>query len=104
VNAAETKFFEIRDSMTMIPAIGVLLNGSCGPLARRAGYGEIDCVLLTYLVGQRHANHDPYAWGDRTMKVAHDYIARHWGKLASGAVVDVEYILGETRKPKESEQ
>lgn len=99
----ETKLFEIRDSMTMIPAVGVLVNGDSGPLARRAGYGDVDCVLLTYLVGQRPANYDPYAWGDRTMTVAHDYIARHWSKLASGAVVDVEHILGESRTAKRSE-
>lgn len=103
MNAPHTKLFEIRDSRTLIPAIGTLLSGHNGPLARRAGYGGSPCVLLTYMSGGRQANYDCYAWGDRTMTVAHDYITRHWGDLESGAVVDVEFILGQTIKPKEAE-
>lgn len=98
----ETKQFEIRDSMTMIPAIGIKLNGESGPLARRCGYGTVDCVLLTFMGGGRKAHYGPYDWCDRTMTAAH-YISRHWNALQSGAVVDVEYILGESIAPKQSE-
>lgn len=50
------------------------------------------------------AHYDPYDWGDRTWQVAHDYIARHWDELVDGAVVDVEYVLGETAEPKHPER
>ena len=51
------------------------------------------------------ANYDPYNWTKcgRTMNVAHRHIEANWDKLASGDVVDVEFILGETSAPKESE-
>ena len=47
--------------------------------------------------------YDAYDWRDRTMQVAHDYIEKNWGDLVDGAVVDVQFILGETAAPKVSE-
>lgn len=99
----DTKLFEIRDCMTLIPAIAIRVSGEDGPLARRAGYGINACVLLTYLTGGRKAEHDPYAWGDRTMTVAHIYMERFWHNLFDGQVIDVEHLLGETLAPKASE-
>jgi len=106
----KTKLFEIRDRATFIPAIAVKIGGyqpeNTEPeryLARRAGYGE-PCVLLTFLIGSRKAEYDPYAWGDRTMKVAHHYIEEHFDELESGAVIDVEWCLGERPTPKVSER
>ncbi len=47
---------------------------------------------------------DPFEWGDnRTRLFAHKYIAEHFDELPSGAVVDVEFILGESAAPKLSE-
>lgn len=99
----QTKLFEIRDSATLIPAVGILLSRRDGPLVQRAGYGDEPCVLLTYLIGGRNAECDPYAWIGRTMPVAHRYISEHWQELESGAVVDVEFILGMSLYPKKSE-
>jgi len=38
------------------------------------------------------------------MLKAHEYIEKCFDELESGAVVDVEYILGETNKMKQSER
>jgi hypothetical protein len=37
------------------------------------------------------------------MQAAHQWIEGHFHKLESGAVVDVEFILGETTEPKPGE-
>jgi len=77
-------------------------------LLLRAGFDSITaCVILVHLncAGiNRNATYDPYAWGDRTFFVAHQYIERNWGSLESGEVLDVEYILGESKTPKVSER
>lgn len=97
---------EIRDRNTFIPALAVVLTWANGPqkyLIERAGYyGGGICVMLSHLSdGPMH--HDPYAWGDRTYFVAHRYIIDNWARIKDGDVIDVEYILGETEKPKASE-
>ena len=48
---------------------------------------------------------DPFEWGlnPRTMHVAHKHIVENFDYLESGSVVDVEFILRETKHPKESE-
>jgi hypothetical protein len=101
------KFIEIRDRSTFIPAVAVdcSLSGNsyADYLLRRAGYGTNRCVMLTRLSGG-HANYDPYGWDNRTMKVAHNYIADHWDEIADAEVIDVEHILGETAEPKVSER
>jgi len=38
------------------------------------------------------------------MTVAHAYIEKNFHNLNSGDVIDVEFILGETDKPKTSER
>lgn len=103
-----TKTFEIRDSHTFIAAMAIKLdadNERDSYLLRRAGYGDPtdQYVLLTKLDGGI-TNYDPYGWGNRTMANAHVYIQREFDSLETGAVIDVEYILGETAQPKESEQ
>ena len=79
-------------------------------LLRRAGYGfEEPCsVMLCRMDANglaRCASYDPYSWGQcGTMPTAHKYIVDYWGELRSGAVIDVEFIAGETKSPKVSEQ
>jgi hypothetical protein len=107
------KTFEIRDKGTFIPALAIQLEPGCEAdcyLLSRAGFGEHAAVQREYVLlakidgGSGKAICDPYDWGAaRTMCVAHDYIIRHWSELASGALVDVEFILGETKSPKLSE-
>lgn len=100
-----TKFLEIRDRATTIPAMAIELKGSDSPIAYRAGYGIEGSILLINL-GRVAVEYDPYEWDlryGRTMRPAHLYIQEHWNELTNGSVVDVEYILGETATPKEAE-
>jgi hypothetical protein len=74
---------------------------------RRCGYpcDGTPNVILTRLDGNgRGAFNDPYDWCDRTWTAAHRWIIEHWAELKDGDVVDVEFILGETTTPKESER
>lgn len=105
----KAKVFEIRDSMTFIPALAVKIERDRAEgeaeayLLGRAGHGE--AVQLTHL--QTGASQlDLYEWGQnpRTMFVAHQYIEQHFDELEHGAVVDVEFILGIRSSPKESER
>jgi hypothetical protein len=61
-------------------------------------------VLLCRLDGTGPVRCCPREWGDRTYQIAHQYIVENWSVLESGAVVDVEHILGETDEPKVSER
>ena len=102
----KTVIIEIRDRATFIPALAIEMRGT-HPAAKqllwRAGYApDVRYVMLVKVDGGM-ARYDPYDWGDRTMKTAHAWIVEHWESLSDGAVVDVEYILGETSEPKESE-
>jgi hypothetical protein len=123
-----TKAFEIRDRGTFIPVIAIKMvpaaNWPAGTreeesiserveeteryLLRRAGYGfDEPCVMLVRMDanGQvRQASYDPYGWGERTFPVAHNYIIDHFDELESGAVIDVEFLLGESKEPKQSER
>jgi hypothetical protein len=107
----ETKLFELRDAATFIPVVAMRMDPAGKPeperyLLRRAGYGYgTDIVLFTRVEGGDKAEHDCYSWaGRRTFAVAHQYIQLHWGELESGAVVDVEFLLGLRATPKLSER
>jgi molybdenum-dependent DNA-binding transcriptional regulator ModE len=75
----------------------------------RAGYGKNAAdqkkyVLLARIDGTGSLMYDSRKWADsRTYGVAHTYIENNWDDLDNGAVIDVEYILGETTHCKESE-
>lgn len=118
----EVKILEIRDRATMIAALCVDMNpgnnlpGTETPegifltelwYLRKYGYagdGRPN-IGITHLAanGTKFTN-DPYEWGGRTWPVAHNYIIEHWDELQTGDVIDVEFILGETDKPKVSER
>jgi len=116
----EAKLFEIRDSATFIPILAVRLTPAGEEeayLLARAGYGfDADyqgpstlgpyVILCRIVGGQLEARHTPNEWGPstRTLSEAHHYIANNWDDLASGVVIDVEFILGETSEPKVSER
>lgn len=117
----QAKTFEVRDAMTFIPCVGILcdpdtlrgpdgmlpLTLADGYLLGRAGYHETRCVIFTRLDGHDSniAPYDPVDWGhNRTMRIAHEYVLDCWDELESGAVVDVEYIMGVRDEPKESER
>lgn len=106
------KLFEVRDSATFLPVIAI----KCDPaneaeryLLARTGYGMIaedqgEYVLMTALHGGDPLRYDAYAWGNnRTRAVTHAHIQKHFNELESGAVIDVQFLLGETKAPKVSE-
>jgi hypothetical protein len=109
----QIKMFEIRDSMTFIPAIGIAMNEPTTEadryLLRRSGYAlesipNGGCVLFGRAVGGEF-RYDPYDWptNPRTMRVAHQIVVEQWESLSSGDVLCIEYYLGERQMPKVSE-
>jgi len=104
----DIKLLEIRDKATFMPMFAFTTASDLSEqnyLLRRAGFSpDSDLVMFGYLEGNSKAEYDPYSWGDRTKKVAHDYIQNNWHKIKNGDVIDVEFILGETEKPKTSER
>lgn len=96
-----SKLLEIRDRATFISALAIRVSGDDGYLMRRAGFNA-PMIYLIALATER-ACYDPYNWGNRTMRTAHHHIEVMWDTLKDGDVVDVEFVLGETRTPKESE-
>ena len=97
-----SKLLEIRDRGTFIAALAIQVSGDDGYLMRRAGF-QSPMVYLIALATER-ACYDPYNWGNRTMANAHRHIEQEFDSLKDGDVVDVEFILGETTAPKQSEQ
>lgn len=98
-----TKLLEVRDRATFIPVMATRISRDDGYLARRAGFGEHPMIILTKLT-DIDSEYDAYAWGNRTMTVAHNYIDAHFDDLKDGAVVDVEFILGESTSVAVSEE
>lgn len=101
----ETKPIEIRDRGTFIPALAARVSPADGFLIARAGFVE-PAVILIHLQSM-DCHYDPFGWpasAGRTMREAHKHIEQRWDEIAPGAVVDVEYILGETEEPKVSER
>ena len=106
-----TKTFEIRDRGTCIQALAIQLEPSDdrdGYLLERAGYGSTPADQREYIILLRlydgSGSHDPYSHGHgRTMGLAHLHILDHFDELENGAVIDVEFIQGETTAPKRSE-
>jgi hypothetical protein len=114
-----TKAFELRDRGTFIPVIAIKMVPSAHTpdqpvaeafLLRRAGFGFDDpCIVLCRMECSgvdRNATYDAFSWGvnPRTFHVAHLHLMENFDALESGAVIDVEFILGETEQPKISER
>lgn len=101
------KILELRDRNTFIPVLAVSMRSNATReqdyLLMRAGYTEGGGILLTRVDGDR-AYCDPYDWGDRTFQTAHLWLEKHFGEVRDGDVIDVEFILGETKEPKISER
>lgn len=108
MSAIEAKLIEIRDRMTFIPALATRLVDEGADetyLMRRAGYGGDTMTVLEHLNTGR-AEHNPHYWGEvsRTMAAAHLELQEYWDKYQSGSVLDVEFVLGESKMPKQSER
>ena len=109
----QAKVFELRDDMTFIPIIAFRLepaNLEEGYLLHRAGYGrdprqyiimmkingggKLDCATNPFDMGQ---------YVDMWYPV-HQYLQEHFDELEPGAVIDAEYLRGESEAPKRSER
>src|SRR6187455_963060 len=106
----EIKILEIRDIATFIPLLCVNLgradNGKQRYYMRRVGYplnGRPNIAVCRLSCNNDKITSDPYQHDSRTYRVAHDYIIKHWVSLVDGDVIDVEFILGETKTKKKSE-
>jgi hypothetical protein len=104
----EVKVFEVRDNATRITAL--CFHGDPMHL-REQTHWLMGCVgwhetPFTYMLlpGDDRIQYEPDRWGGRTLPVAHRHIQEHWVDLATGDVVDVRTILGETDKPAESDR
>lgn len=109
---ATVKIFEVRDKGTCLPVVAIRLTADDpqeAKLAQRCGYGDAEVqpeyVLVAPLAGGAPLHYDVYARLEptRTLRTAHDYIIRHFAELRPGAVVDVQWILGEIPAPRESD-
>jgi len=111
----QVKLFEVRDRATLIPCFGVLLGRDGDEpmpvaekfLLRRAGFGYSGAHVLFGRLEGGECQYDAYGWGGdhgRTIAQAHRYVSEHWDELESGAVVDVEHVLGETAEAKRTER
>jgi hypothetical protein len=109
------KLLELRDEGTFIPLLAIDMNPAGTEseaqryLLRRCGYpcdGRPNVAITHLRCGGDPCTNDPYHWGEsrRTYFVAHNWIIDHWNELEDGAVVDVQFILGETKQPKRSER
>jgi len=109
----EIKLIEVRDRATFIPMLAIKpvpRSEEERYLLARAGYGRSpdvqgEYVLLARLDGGP-LRYDHYGWEPpvRTYQTAHFWLLSHWDEIASGDVLDVEFILGETLSPKPSER
>ena len=106
----EVKCLELRDSGTLIPVIcirPVADNEGQRYLLRRDGYeaGDNEQCIIMVDAQCRGVAYDPFDWNDaRTKRTAHLFIREHWHELKDGDVIDVQFIVGETDKPKASER
>ncbi|MCA1799907.1 MAG: hypothetical protein LC687_00310 [Actinobacteria bacterium] len=106
----DVKMFEVRDAATFIPVMATKLNVVSDSqedwLLHRGGFAKFEqYILYTSLVGHNYKTfYDPFDHTSRTHHYAHLYIHEHWGELGSGDVIDVEFIMKQTERPKTSER
>lgn len=107
-----TKTFEVRDRKTFIPVLAVKLvpdQEAERYLFAESGFGltkgeQATYVLMAKMSEWSTSTTDPFEWKDRTLQEAHNYINEHFDLLTSGEVIDIEFILGETKKPKQPQR
>ena len=108
----ESKVLEIRDEATFIGVLAIRMlaaNPVQAYYLRRCGYPNDGSSIMLMFLSDGRATNDPYEWqsmgfGARTMPTAHDWILQHFNELSDGDVVDVSFILGESKEPKRSER
>jgi len=103
----ETKLFELRDRATFIPIFAMQMGSEVGSerwLLSCGGYGMDNPLIMVGRLQGGPSNYNYYNWSDRTFSTAHKYIAKNFDSLETGDVIDVEFILGETKAKKTSQR
>jgi len=103
-----SKIIEVRDRMTFIPALAVLIRGTRdtqeGKLLRRAGYGNSEFYVVLHHLQTGETRNDPNCWNNsRTMPAAHRWLLANWDGIPDGGLIDVRVVLGEEAEPCASE-
>jgi hypothetical protein len=97
------KALEIRDRQTFIPALGILIPSDHKIyVINRSGF-QGRYIFLMHLT-DNIMNYDWSLWNNRTMSQAHLWLNKHWDEVENEGVIDVEYILGESKEKKISEK
>lgn len=105
----KTKLFEVRDRGTTLVLMATRLGSRTyieSQMLVRCGFVSTeDYVLIGALDGGKFdVTYDKFDHRhSRTKFAAYGYIQDNWDRLETGAVIDVEFILGETAQPKERE-
>ena len=104
-----TKLLEILDRGIVTPLIATLIDHgtySRSWILRHAGFPNPATGILLCVFddtgGKCHIY--PYGWRKKTLTAAHHHIQKNWDQLKDGDVIDVEFILGETKVKKVSER
>ena len=111
------KIIEVRDRATFAPMLAVKLGSDDERerwLLDVAGFGDTKEEQESYVVlmkisggsGHYSATADPFDWVEarnRTYFCAHRWLSEHFDEIPPGGVLDVEFVLGESKIPKESE-
>src|ERR1035438_7146136 len=99
----KTKILEIRDSGTFIPVMATAFSGEESPLLRAAGYARCEQYVIVVKLNGIEAQYSAFNWpnSSRTMREAHKYIEKNWKDIEDGDVIDVEFIIGESKTKKQ---
>jgi hypothetical protein len=109
----ETKLFELRDRVTMIPIMATRLeaaNEQEAWILGNSGFGvgrqsHMKYIMMGELIGGgRVWTSDPFKQPIEELRQAHMYILEHFDDLEHGAVIDLEYIRGERDTPSKSDR
>lgn len=101
------KLFEVRDRATFLPVIAIRLDLNEMTeqelyLIRSAGHPiDANYSIGVFRLEDGSGSFDPFMQQrGRTLKEVHLWLQGNFDTTASGQVLDVEYILGETPTPK----
>ena len=99
---SDMKYFEVRDRATCMAVLAIRIEGDTKEEKAIAAWGGHKGFVFLIDLSTPRMERSPIEWGaqDRTHSTAHRYIETNWHLLETGSVVDVEFILGESVKPK----
>jgi hypothetical protein len=109
----DSKLFELRAPATLIVLMATKLGTtdlSESYLLSRSGFGRCNSDYNKYVFvypidgGKGYAVTDPYEQNITEIRIVHQYIKKHYDELETGQVLDYDYIVGNTDKPKISER